>query len=66
VGRRQGARRAPRPQRTAQVVKTLGTGVRPNRIKVGHPPLVDFDCIKPYNDRIRLGQQAVYEAFIKT
>ena len=27
--------------------------------------LVDFDCIKQYTDTIRLGQQAVYEAFIK-
>jgi ABC-type branched-subunit amino acid transport system substrate-binding protein len=49
---------------TAQVVKTLGTGVTANSIKVGIT-LVNFDCIKPYTNLIRLGQQAVYAAFIK-
>jgi ABC-type branched-subunit amino acid transport system substrate-binding protein len=49
---------------TQAVVKTLGKGVTADSIKVGIT-LVDFDCIKDYTDSIRLGQEAVYGAFIK-
>jgi ABC-type branched-subunit amino acid transport system substrate-binding protein len=49
---------------TQAVVKTLGTGVTADSVKVGIT-LVDFDCIKQYTDTIRLGQEAVYGAFIK-
>jgi ABC-type branched-subunit amino acid transport system substrate-binding protein len=43
---------------------SLAEGVTPTTIKLGIS-LVKFDCIKQYTDTIRLGQQAVYEAFIK-
>ena len=42
---------------------TFGNGVTPTSIKVGIA-LVDFNCIKQYTDSIRLGQQAVYNAYI--
>jgi len=38
--------------------------VTADSIKLGIP-LVNFDCIKQYTDSIRLGQPAVYQAFIK-
>src|SRR5882757_2329774 len=40
---------------TTKVVKTLGTGVTADSIKVGIT-LVDFECIKQYTDTIREGQ----------
>ncbi len=43
---------------------SLGVGVTNDSIKLGIS-LVNFDCIKQYTDTIRLGQRAVYEAFIK-
>src|SRR5215831_541566 len=52
------------PGSTTPLDTTLGTGVTPESIKLGIS-LVNFDCIKQYTDSIRLGQKAVYEAFIK-
>jgi ABC-type branched-subunit amino acid transport system substrate-binding protein len=43
---------------------SLGAGVTADSVKLGIA-LVDFECIKQYTDQIRVGQPAVYEAFIK-
>ncbi|HTD51068.1 MAG TPA: hypothetical protein VK771_10735 [Acidimicrobiia bacterium] len=42
----------------------LGNGVTPTTIKVG-VTLIDWNCIKAFTTQIRLGQQDVYNAFIK-
>jgi ABC-type branched-subunit amino acid transport system substrate-binding protein len=52
------------PGSTTPTDTSLGVGVTNNSIKLGIS-LVKFDCIKQYTDTIRLGQRAVYEAFIK-
>ena len=52
------------PGSTTPTDTKLGVGVTNDSIKLGIS-LVDFDCIKQYTDTIRLGQTAVYEAFIK-
>jgi ABC-type branched-subunit amino acid transport system substrate-binding protein len=52
------------PGSTTPTDTSIADGVTANSIKLGIA-LVDFDCIKQYTDSIRLGQQAVYEAFIK-
>src|SRR5262249_44030718 len=51
------------PGSTTPTDTSLGDGVTANSVKLGIA-LVDFDCIKQYTDSIRLGQQAVYQAFI--
>jgi ABC-type branched-subunit amino acid transport system substrate-binding protein len=52
------------PGSTTATDTKLGVGVTNDSIKLGIS-LVKFDCIKQYTDTIRLGQKAVYEAFIK-
>ncbi len=52
------------PGSTTPTDTSLGDGVTADSIKLGIS-LVDFDCIKQYTDTIRLGQPAVYNAFIK-
>ena len=52
------------PGSTTPTDTKLGVGVTNDSIKLGIS-LVNFDCIKQYTDSIRLGQPAVYEAFIK-
>jgi len=52
------------PGATLPADTSLADGVTADSIKLGIA-LVDFDCIKQYTDSIRLGQRAVYEAFIK-
>ncbi len=42
----------------------LGKGVTPTSIKLGIT-LIDWNCIKAFTTQIRLGQQDVYNAFIK-
>jgi hypothetical protein len=50
---------------TQPVVKTLGTGVTNDTIKIG-VGLVDYDAIKdvPEVTEVRLHQQEIYQAFI--
>ena len=52
------------PGSTTPTDTKLGVGVTDDSIKLGIA-LVDFECIKQYTDQIRVGQQPVYEAFIK-
>ena len=52
------------PGSTTPQDTSTGVGVTPTSIKLGIA-LVNFDCIKQYTDSIRLGQQAVYDAYIK-
>ena len=44
--------------------KSYGVGVTAHTVKIGIS-LVDFTCIEPYVNQIRLNQDQVYEAFIK-
>src|SRR4051812_13007230 len=53
-----------KPGVTTPTDTSLGEGVTADSIKLGIA-LVNFDCIKQYTDSIRLGQPAVYKAFIK-
>jgi ABC-type branched-subunit amino acid transport system substrate-binding protein len=55
--------KATTPGSTTPTDTKLGDGVTGDSIKLGIA-LVNFDCIKQYTDSIRVGQQAVYQAFI--
>jgi ABC-type branched-subunit amino acid transport system substrate-binding protein len=51
------------PGSTAPQDTSLGTGVTPSTVKIG-VALIDFDCIKQFEDNIRLDQPAYYQHFI--
>src|SRR5262249_4821983 len=52
------------PGSTTPTDTNLGVGTTNDSTQLGIS-LVKFDCIKQYTDKIRLGQPAVYQAFIK-